>query len=166
MKDENQIPLDDSDLNEDPQSNPPQEGSPSANDFEEKYLRALAELENFRKQVERDKTDLAKFANENCLSALLPVLDNFKRAAAHLPEGLKKNEWASGVSSIEKQFEATLTDLGLRRIEAKTGDPVDVNRHEAIATGAGESGIILEVIEDGYELNGKVLRAAKVRVGE
>lgn len=138
----------------------------SEHDFEEKYLRACADLENFRKQVERDKSDFAKFANENCLVALLPVLDNFKRAAAHLPEDLAKNEWVRGMTEIEKQFEGTLANLGLKKIEAKVGDALDANKHEAVATGDGESGKILEVLEDGYDLNGKILRAAKVRVGE
>ncbi|MBU1089780.1 nucleotide exchange factor GrpE [Patescibacteria group bacterium] len=135
-------------------------------DFEEKYLRTLAELENFRKKVEREKTEFAKFANENTLAALLPVLDNFKRAGGHLPADLEKNEWVKGIAGIEKQLEQTLESLGLRRIEVKAGDRCDAVKHEAIATGNGESGKILEVLEEGYELNGKVLRAAKVRVGK
>lgn len=135
-------------------------------DFEEKYLRTAAELENFRKQVERDKIDFAKFAGENILTALLPILENFKRAANHLPENLKSDDWATGISAIEKQFESTLANLGLRKIEAKIGSDCDPNRHEIIATGEGENGKILEILEDGYELNGKVLRAAKIKVGK
>jgi len=135
-------------------------------DFEEKYLRALAELENFRKKVERERIDFTKLANENTLVALLPVLDNFKRASEHLPSDLKNNEWAKGIAGIEKQFEQTLESLGLQRIEVAAGDACDAMKHEAIATGEGESGKILEVVEEGYELNGKVLRASKVRVGK
>lgn len=135
-------------------------------DFEEKYLRALAELENFRKKVERDKQDFAKLANENALVALLPVLDNFKRASEHLPADLKKNEWAKGIAGIEQQFEQTLASLGLRRIGVKAGDACNARRCEVIAAGEGENGKILEVLEEGYELNEKVLRAAKVRVGK
>ena len=152
-------------------TNPPaddtQNQQPSKNeiDLEEKYLRALAELENFRKKVERDKQDFAKLANENALVALLPILDNFKRASEHLPADLKDDEWAKGIAGIEKQFEQTLASLGLRRIEVKAGDVGDARRCEAIATGDGESGKILEVLEEGYELNGKVLRATKVKVG-
>ena len=152
-------------------ANPPTDDSqqqPSKDeiDFEEKYLRALAELENFRKKVERDKQDFVKLANENALAALLPVLDNFKRASKHLPADLKKNEWAKGIAGIENQFEQTLASLGLRRIEVKAGDACDARRCKAIATGDGESGKILKVLEEGYELNGKVLRAVKVLVGK
>ncbi|MFH0775996.1 MAG: nucleotide exchange factor GrpE [Patescibacteria group bacterium] len=145
--------------------NPADQKAKPDSDFEEKYLRALAELENFRKQVERDRAERAKFANANCLAAILPVLDNFKRAAAHLPENLQKDDWAVGISAIEKQFESTLENLGLRKITVEPGESLDANRHEAIAVGPGEAGKILEIIDDGYELNGKILRAAKVRVG-
>ncbi len=134
-------------------------------DFESLYLRACADLENYRKQVEKDQQDSAKFASERFLITILPVLDNFKRAANHLPTELKKDEWVKGVTGIEKQFEQTLESLGLKKIEAKVGDACDANKHEAIATGEGESGKIIEVVEEGYELNEKVLRAAKVRVG-
>lgn len=160
MKDESQNPpADDS-------QNPPADEAQARNDFEEKYLRAYADLENFRKQVERDKIERAKFANENCLVTLLPVFENFKRASAHLPENLKENDWATGIAAIEKQFEATLASLGLKKIEAQVGEDFDANRHEVIATGEGASGKIIDLIEDGFELNGKVLRAAKVRVGK
>ena len=72
-----------------------------------------------------------------------------------------------GIAGIEKQFEQTLANLGLRQIEVKAGDGCDdALKFEAIATGEGEGGEILEVLEEGYELNGKVLRAAKVRVGK
>ncbi len=159
MNDENSNPPTDDDA-----KNPP--ADELTNDFEEKYLRACADLENFRKQVERDKIDFAKFAGENILTALLPVLENFKRASAHRPENLAKNEWADGIAAIEKQFESTLAELGLRKIAAKVGADFDANRHEVIATGAGESGKILDLVEDGFELSGKILRAAKVRVGD
>jgi len=136
------------------------------NDFEEKYLRACADLENYRKQVEKDKQDFSKFANENCLAALLPILDNFKRATNHLPEDLADSDWVKGIAGIEKQLEQTLESLGLRKIEAKIGEDYDAGKHEVIATTEGESGKILEVLEEGYELNGKVIRASKVKVGK
>ena len=135
-------------------------------DLEDKWKRCAAELENYRKQVEKDRVDFAQFANSQALIALLPVLDNFKRANTHLPEDLQKNEWVKGVASIEAQLEATLKDLGLQELEVKVGDEVNPNLHEVVATGEGESGKILDVLEAGYELHGKILRAAKVRVGK
>lgn len=142
---------------------PPTE--PPINEFEEKWKRAVADLENYRRQVENDRVELTKFAGERTLLALLPVFDNFKRASEHRPTELEKNEWAEGVTAIEKQFEQTLADLGLKKIEAPIGTAYDSVRHEPVATAVGETGVILAVIENGYELNGKILRAAKVRIG-
>lgn len=146
-------------------SDPKKEPEEETNNFKEKWQRAVADLENYRKQVERDRIEFSKFASEQCLTALLPVLENFKRAADHLPEDLTENDWAKGIKSIEKQLEQTLAELGLKKIEAKIGEACDPNKHEMIATGEGEKGAIIEVLEDGFELNGKVLRAAKVKVG-
>lgn len=154
-------------------TNPPAEEANSSEEtqqriaeLENNWKRCAAELENYRKQVERERLDFAQYANAKALTALLPVLDNFQRANAHLPEDLKNNEWAKGVASIEAQLETTLTSLGLRKLAVKAGDSVNPNQHEVIAMGEGESGKIIDILEDGYELNGKILRAAKVRVGK
>jgi molecular chaperone GrpE len=146
--------------------NPKDEEDSNETDYESLYLRAKADLENYRKQVERDKSEFAKFASENLITQLLPILNNFQRAKTHLPEGLQDDEWAKGIMGVEKQFEQVLESAGLQKIEINIGESCDTTLHEAIATGEGKSGEILEVIEAGYELNGKVLRAAKVKVGQ
>jgi len=150
-----------------PDNNPTNENKEEqAKEFEKKWKRALADLENYRRQVERDRVELIKFANENTIITLLPVLDNFKRAAEHLPPEFTENEWAKGINAIEKQFEQVLESLGLQKITAEIGKDCNPIQHEMIAIGDGKSGKILEVLEDGYELAGKVLRAVKVRVGK
>lgn len=135
-------------------------------ELEDKWKRTVAELQNYQQQVERDKVEFVKFASERTLTALLPVLDNFKRASSHLPKDLKDNEWAKGIEAIEAQFEQALGELGLKKIEVKKKEACDPNRHEVVATEEGKQGCIIEVLEAGYELNGKVLRAAKVKVGK
>jgi len=154
-------------------ANPPAEEENSAEEtqqriaeLENNWKRCAAELENYRKQVERERLDFAQYANAKALIALLPVLDNFQRANAHLPEDLKDNEWVKGIAGVEAQLEETLTSLGLKKIPVKAGDSVNPNQHEVIAMGEGESGKIIDILEDGYELNRKILRAAKVRVGK
>jgi molecular chaperone GrpE len=166
MSDENQTSQDDQ-ASQNDQTNKARDpqNQNDQNDFEEKYLRALADLENYRQQVEREKTELVKFANENLITQLLPILDNFQRAAAHLPEDLKNNKWINGITGIEKQFEQTLENLSLKKIKPELGNFCDANKHEIIAVGEGEKDTILEIFEEGYELNGKILRAAKVKVG-
>lgn len=134
-------------------------------ELEDKWKRTAAEMQNYRQQVERDKIEFVKFACEKALASLLPVLDNFKRASAHLPEDLKNNDWAKGVTAIEIQFEEILDGLGLKKISIKSGEDYNPNQHEVVATTAGEKNKIIDVLEDGYELNGKILRPAKVRVG-
>lgn len=162
MSEDNQIP-----------GNPPaeedtvlEEAQLKIAELENNWKRCAAELENYRKQVERERLDFAQYANAKALTALLPVLDNFQRANAHLPADLKDNEWVKGIAGVESQLAATLENLGLQKLEVKIGDSVNPNQHEVIAMGEGESGKIIDILEDGYELHGKILRAAKVRVGK
>jgi molecular chaperone GrpE len=157
----NQQKSDKNNSNQNPSNN--NHGTP---DFETKWKRAIADLENFRKQVERERSDSLKFANEIVLETLIPVFDNFCRASAHLPTEIAKNEWARGILQIEKQFEETLNNLGLKKISAKIGQSADPIQHQIVATGEGKSGEILEILEEGYELNGKILRPTKVKVGK
>ncbi|MBI3332402.1 nucleotide exchange factor GrpE [Candidatus Peregrinibacteria bacterium] len=127
--------------------------------------RAQADLQNAKIRMEKDRDDLGKFATESVLKKLLPVIDHFQRAFQHLPEDLKDHEWVKGVAAIEQDFTRLLSELGLRKIESLGAD-VDTAKHEVLTIGPGEEGKILEVFEEGYELNGRVLRPAKVKVGD
>lgn len=127
--------------------------------------RAQADLQNAKARMERDGEDLKRFALQSILMKLLPVLDHFDRALKQKPADLFESEWVKGIEAIEKDFAQKLTESGLLKFES-LGQQVDPVRHEVITLGPGEEGIITEVIEDGYELLGKVVRPAKVKVGD
>lgn len=136
-------------------------------ELEDLLKRVQADFENYRKRVEQDEQTIRQFANANLLIDLLPVLDNFRRAAGHLPENLKDDVWAKGVQAIERQLEEILRQHALTPIEVKPGDRFDANLHEAVsneAKGTLPHGIVKQVIEQGYLLSGKVLRPTKVVV--
>ncbi len=123
--------------------------------------RQQAELVNLQNRFEVQKKNLLLYATENIIMDILPILDNFKRSTEHLPKELDENNWAKGINLIEKQLEEMLKQNGLEIIETKIGDPFDPNIHDAIE---GENHIISEVVLDGYKLNSKVIRPAKVKV--
>jgi molecular chaperone GrpE len=126
--------------------------------------RAQADLQNAKVRMQRDGDDMKRFAVASVVLRLLPVVDNFQRAFAHLPADLKNHEWIKGVYAIEQTLIRELTDMGLKKMDV-LGTQVDTARHEVITVGPGEEGVITEVLEDGYELHGKVIRPAKVKVG-
>ncbi len=126
--------------------------------------RSQADLQNAKQRMERDARDIRQFAAESVLTKLLPTIDNFQRAFLHLPEDLKNHEWVKGVAAIEQELIKQAGDMGLKKIES-LGQVADAHRHEVLTVGEGEEGKIVEVFEEGYELNGKVIRPAKVKVG-
>ena len=135
----------------------------------EESLRKLAEMENFRKRLIKEKDDFVKFANEGVLQELLPCLDNLDMSLQHAtPEQLAKDPVISGVSLVLKQFLQTLQKHGLEEVSGEN-QPFDPNLHEAIAAKPAEgvaSGVVLIVHRKGYKLAGRLLRAAMVTVSE
>ena len=132
--------------------------------FKDLAARAQADLQNAKSRIEREASDLRKFATEQMLQRILPTLDNFQRAFQHIPEDLKSQEWVKGVAAIEADLMRQMTDAGLSRMQS-LGQVADPAKHEVLTMGPGEEGKVTEVFEEGYELNGKVLRPAKVKVG-
>lgn len=140
----------------------------------EEYLagwqRAQADLTNSRKRGEEERNAFIKYANTDILLQLLPVLDNFKRAAVHSPETEDQviKNWADGVKAIEKQFEMIMQNNGISQIAVNTGDNFDPNIHDALVSEESDqpSDTIVQEIEPGYMLNGRVLRAPKVKVSK
>lgn len=126
--------------------------------------RAQADLQNAKQRLEREAQDMRSFAAESVVRRILPTLDNFQRAFQSVPADLATNEWVKGVTAIEQELFRQVTELGLRRMES-LGKPVDPQQHEVLSAGPGEDGTVAEVFEEGYTLNGKVIRPAKVRAG-
>jgi molecular chaperone GrpE len=127
-------------------------------------MRAMADLQNYKRKADEERTQLLTLGKLTILIELLPVLDNFKRAFSSTPEELKSNNWVSGIENIEKQFLNIVRNCGLEEI-ATIGQPVNPLLHEIVSAIPGEKDIILEELEKGYTLNGKVIRVAKVVVG-
>ena len=130
----------------------------------DKNLRLFAEFENFRKRTAREKLDLFSTANKDIISILLPILDNFERS-------IKANNYSDedGPVLIYKQLKSELEKKGLEEIENPIGKTLDTDFHEATANipapSKKEKGKIIDVIEKGYLLGGKILRYAKVVIG-
>lgn len=126
--------------------------------------RASADLQNAKMRMEKEAGELRKFVAEGVILKLLPTIDNLQRAVLHLPKDLEKNEWVKGVVALEQQLLKELESLGLKAFES-VGQSIDPSRHEVLMQVAGKEGTVIDVIEDGYELNGKVIRPAKVKAG-
>jgi molecular chaperone GrpE len=126
--------------------------------------RSQADLQNAKARMQKDSDDFRKFASEAVIKKLLPTIDNFQRAAAHLPKDLEGHEWVKGMMATEQELLRQLQELGLKKMDV-IGQQVDTSKHEVLTVGDGPEGQVTEVFEDGYELHGKVLRPAKVKVG-
>ncbi|HLD63851.1 MAG TPA: nucleotide exchange factor GrpE [Candidatus Peribacteraceae bacterium] len=137
--------------------------SPGA--LREVAARAQADLQNAKDRLEREARDARRFAAAEVIQVLLPVLDHFQRAFDHLPPELLDNDWVRGVKSVEQELSRTLGAAGLKKISA-LGERVDTQKHEVLQSGPGGKDKVTEVFEDGYELHGKILRPAKVKVGD
>jgi molecular chaperone GrpE len=130
-----------------------------------KYQRLAADFENHRRRTRQELAERTQYANEELLRKLLPLLDNFKRALEHAPQGIDP-QWFEGIKLIARQFEATLEAQGLSSIPA-VGEKFDPSQHEAIAqeeTDEHEEGTVVEELQPGYRLHQKVLRPTLVKV--
>lgn len=127
--------------------------------------RSQADLQNAKDRLEREARDMRSFAVEGIIQKLLPTVDNFQRGFQHLPEDLAGHDWVKGIQAVEQDFIRLLGESGLSKIES-IGQQVDPAKHEVLQAGPGEEGVISEVFEEGYELNGKVIRVARVKVGD
>jgi len=133
----------------------------------DKYIRLYSEFENFRKRTAREKLELIQSANEQLLIALLPVLDDFERAENAATD--KNNQEVAGFFLIQSKFRKVLELYGVKVMNIQPGSDFDADFHEAItqipAPRAEWKGKIVDVVEKGYLLNDKVIRYAKVVVG-
>lgn len=135
----------------------------------DKYLRLSAEFDNYRKRTLKEKAELILNGGEKSLSSILPVVDDFERAIKTMETATDVNAVKEGVELIYNKFMAVLAQNGVKVIETKD-QPLDTDYHEAIAVipspSEEQKGKILDCVQTGYTLNDKVLRHAKVVVGE
>ena len=137
----------------------------------DKFLRLFAEFENYKKRTSRERIELFKTANEDLMTVLLPILDDFDRALNEINKAKDEDkELFKGIELINNKLRNSLAQKGLSVIDAKGGDVFDVELHEAItqipAPTGDLKGKIIDVVQKGYTLNEKIIRFAKVVVGE
>ncbi|HEY8756054.1 MAG TPA: nucleotide exchange factor GrpE [Candidatus Dormibacteraeota bacterium] len=133
---------------------------------DERYLRLAADFENFRRRKNQEVADRSRYASEDAARALLPVLDNLRRAVAHAAEDGTAARFVGGLELVVREFEAALEKLGVEPVEA-VGQPFDPSLHEAI--GGEESGevdvdTVVDEVQRGYRLHDRLLRPSLVRV--
>lgn len=148
-----------------PQATVADEGTKKVDELTNALARCMADLQNYRRRSEEDKGRFVKFANAELLKVLLPALENLDRSCRHLPEELKENAWAKGVLHTQSDLTKALALLGVTKIET-VGKKLDLKFHEALIQGPGEKDVITEELDPGYLVNGEVLKAAKVKVGD
>lgn len=136
-------------------------------ELNDQYLRKMADFENFRKRMNREKAEITEFANQNLLLDLLPVIDDFERAIKSAETSKDFPSFYEGVVMIEKRLSSQLeSKWGLKRFDS-AGELFDPNRHEALQMEKSASvaeAVVSEDYEKGYLLKEKVLRFAKVKV--
>ena len=145
--------------------NPLQEKIDELND---KVLRQMAEFENFRKRTDKEKSQQFELGQGNVLEKLLPVVDNFERGLAAVPEAEKDGAFADGMNKIYKQLIKQLEDLGVTPIEA-VGKEFDPGLHNAVMQVESqeyESGIVAQELQKGYMFHDTVLRHSMVAVAQ
>ncbi|PIP17994.1 MAG: nucleotide exchange factor GrpE [Parcubacteria group bacterium CG_4_10_14_0_8_um_filter_35_7] len=138
----------------------------------EEYLngwkRARADYINLKRDTQKEEEEWVQFANSALILGLLPIMDNFKKAFEYLSKEKENSEWVKGIRHIKKQLEDLLKSLGVEGIRT-VGEKFNPEFHEAVGEKIfkeKKEGIILEEVEGGYKLHGRVLRPAKVIVAK
>ncbi|HEY4707215.1 MAG TPA: nucleotide exchange factor GrpE [Thermodesulfobacteriota bacterium] len=142
--------------------------SKEASENHDKYLRARAELDNFRKRTEKEKADAISFANESLIEEILPIADNFERALAHANGEENLKSLREGVKLTASQMLAAFKKFGLEEIKA-LGQKFDPTVHHAISEEESEDaepGTVVKEFQKGYYLKGRLLRPAMVAVAK
>lgn len=139
------------------------------NELNDKYIRLAAEFDNYKKRTLKEKSDLLKYGGESVLTNLLPIIDDLERASASIQNSSDFDSIKQGIELINSKFGEFLKQQGLKEIEAKNLD-FNTDFHEAITKTPAPTddlkGKVIDVIQKGYMLHNKVIRFAKVVVGE
>ena len=142
------------------------EENPELLQLKDKYLRTLAEYENFRKRSEKEKAQMFELGAKSIIEALLPVVDNFERALSHVQEEEKDSPFVKGIEGIYKQIQKMFADCNIQEIEA-LGQKFDPALHNAVMTeeeGDAEEDTITQDLQKGYTYRGNVVRHSMVKV--
>lgn len=138
-------------------------------ELKDKYLRSVAEFDNYRKRTMKEKAELIVNGAEKTVSAILPVMDDMERALATAEKTEDVEALKEGMKLIFQKFEKCLKGLGVNKIDTKDAD-FNTDYHEAVAMvpgmGDDKKGKVLDCVQTGYTLNDKVIRHAKVAVGQ
>ena len=158
-----------SDSNESAEKSPLEKAQEQIDELKDKYLRSVAEFDNYRKRTLKEKAELILNGSEKAVGAVLPILDDMERAIANGEKTDDPQVLREGISLIYAKFQKVLESLGVKEIET-TDDDFDTDVHEAIAMvpgmGDDKKGKVLDCVQKGYKLNEKVIRHAKVAVGQ
>ncbi|MBI5754010.1 nucleotide exchange factor GrpE [Candidatus Peregrinibacteria bacterium] len=125
--------------------------------------RTMADFQNFKRRQDEERRTIITMANADLIRNLIPIIDNLDRAKQHVPAGAE--EWFKGIEMCTSQLHKTLNESGVKPIES-VGQPFNPDLHEALAEGPGEKNIVTEELEKGYMLGERVIRHAKVKVGQ
>ena len=151
------------------EKSPLEEAQQQIDELKEKYLRSVAEFDNYRKRTLKEKAELILNGSEKAIAAVLPILDDMERAIANGEKTEDLNVLREGMSLIYTKFQKVLESIGVKEIETADAD-FDTDVHEAIAMvpgmGDDKKGKVLDCVQKGYKLNDKVIRHAKVAVGQ
>ena len=158
-----------SDSNESDEKSPLEKAQEQIDELKDKYLRSVAEFDNYRKPTLKEKAELILNGSEKAVGAVLPILDDMERAIANGEKTDDPLVLREGISLIYAKFQKVLESLGVKEIETADAD-FDTDVHEAIAMvpgmGDDKKGKVLDCVQKGYKLNEKVIRHAKVAVGQ
>lgn len=151
------------------EKSPLEEAQQQIDELKDKYLRSVAEFDNYRKRTLKEKAELILNGSEKAIAAVLPILDDMERAIANGEKTEDLNVLREGMSLIYTKFQKVLESIGVKEIETADAD-FDTDVHEAIAmvpgVGDDKKGKVLDCVQKGYKLNDKVIRHAKVAVGQ
>lgn len=151
------------------EKSPLEEAQQQIEELKDKYLRSVAEFDNYRKRTLKEKAELILNGSEKAIAAVLPILDDMERAIANGEKTEDLNVLREGMSLIYTKFQKVLESIGVKEIETADAD-FDTDVHEAIAMvpgmGDDKKGKVLDCVQKGYKLNDKVIRHAKVAVGQ
>lgn len=129
------------------------------------WQRAQADFENYKKREEAKQAEILEFAKEVTIVKLLPTLDALHQGLRHAPAGVDE-KWLAGINGTLAQLDKVLAEMGVKQIEA-LGKPFDPNFHEAVREVEGdEDGIVVEDLQTGFEINGKVIRPSQVVISK